>query len=397
MKEALNPFRKKYHHDFYALKDVNFEIKKGETVGIIGQNGSGKSTLLKIITGVLTPSAGKVQVNGRVSALLELGAGFNPELTGIENVYFNGAIIGFSKQEMDAKIDDILSFADIGEFIYQPVKTYSSGMFVRLAFAVATQVDPEILIVDEALSVGDMRFQVKCHRKMDEFREAGKTFLFVSHSTSDVIRLCNKAIWLDKGKTQKQGAVKPIVEEYHAWMVHDTALQKTKIQIEQPNSEYDLQQIPKNAMINGEGGVEIIGVGFFDEDNKPIYILDGKKKVRIIMRCQVKELVNNPYFGFQIVNSKGIRLMGCNNIVINYKILPLKVNSDVEVSFGFVFPEIENGSYLIALGAADGTSSTHVRHQFIADAYEFQFLSLSKFQEQAVLFKIDECEITVDL
>ncbi len=170
LKEALNPWRKKYHQDFYALKDVSFEVKKGDTIGIIGQNGSGKSTLLKILSNVLTPTSGDIKVKGRVSSLLELGSGFNPELTGIENVYFNGTLLGFTRQEMDTKLDDILSFADIGEFVRQPVKTYSSGMQVRLAFAVAINVNPEVLIVDEALAVGDIRFQQKCFRKIDEIR-----------------------------------------------------------------------------------------------------------------------------------------------------------------------------------------------------------------------------------
>ncbi|HPH04166.1 MAG TPA: ABC transporter ATP-binding protein, partial [Spirochaetota bacterium] len=167
LKESLHPLRKKYHRDFHALDDVSFEVKKGETVGIIGQNGSGKSTLLKIITGVLTPSCGQVRVNGRVSALLELGTGFNPELTGIENVYFSGTVMGYTREEMDVRLDEILAFADIGEFVRQPVKTYSSGMFVRLAFAVAIKSNPEIMIVDEALAVGDMNFQAKCMTALD--------------------------------------------------------------------------------------------------------------------------------------------------------------------------------------------------------------------------------------
>ncbi len=178
LKEFLNPFGKRYHQDFYALKNVSFEVKKGETVGIIGKNGSGKSTILQIIAGVLTPTNGNVIVNGKVSALLELGTGFNSELTGIENIYFSGMVMGYSEEEIDAKIDNILSFADIGDFVYQPVKTYSSGMYVRLAFSVAINVDPDILIIDEALAVGDIRFTQKCFRKIDEFREKKKNNSF---------------------------------------------------------------------------------------------------------------------------------------------------------------------------------------------------------------------------
>ena len=181
LKESLHPLRKQYHHDFYALNNVSFEIKKSESVGIIGKNGSGKSTLLKILTGVLTPTSGTVKVNGKVSALLELGAGFNPELSGIENVYFNGMLMGYTREDMAERLDEILSFADIGNFVHQPVKTYSSGMFVRLAFAVAINVDPDILIVDEALAVGDIKFQRKCFLKIEELRKSNKSILFVSH------------------------------------------------------------------------------------------------------------------------------------------------------------------------------------------------------------------------
>ena len=214
LKESLHPLRKKYHHDFYALRDVNFEIRKGETIGIIGRNGSGKSTLLKIIAGVLAPSGGQLSVNGRVSALLELGIGFNLEMTGLDNIYFSGTIMGYTRQEMEARVDDILAFADIGEFIYQPVKTYSSGMFVRLAFAVATQVDPDILVVDEALAVGDMYFQSKCTMLMKRMIERGVTLLFVSHSTTSVTNLCRRAIYLDGGMVKASGNALTVTDRY---------------------------------------------------------------------------------------------------------------------------------------------------------------------------------------
>lgn len=214
MKEALSLSRKKYSREHYALKNISFEIKKGETVGIIGTNGSGKSTLLKIITGVLSPSEGNVEVNGKISALLELGAGFNPEYTGIENIYLNGTMMGYTKEQMKERIQPILDFADIGDFINQPVKTYSSGMFARLAFAVAINVEPEILIVDEALSVGDTKFQIKCMNKMKQMMEGGTTVLFVSHDTNAIRRFCTKAIWINKGEFKKVGDVNRISDEY---------------------------------------------------------------------------------------------------------------------------------------------------------------------------------------
>ncbi len=215
VKEALFP--KRYDgkiREFYALKDVNFNIKKGETVGIIGKNGSGKSTLLKILTGVINPSQGKKEMNGTISALLELGTGFNPEYTGIENIYLNGTIMGFTKEQMKEKVDEICQFAEIGDFIHQPVKNYSSGMFVRLAFAVAINTEPEILIVDEALAVGDYRFQAKCYNKFEELKEKGTTILFVSHDIDAVRRFCERCIWLDAGRVVMDGDVNTVSSKY---------------------------------------------------------------------------------------------------------------------------------------------------------------------------------------
>lgn len=220
LKESLGLTKKKLYKEHYALRDISFEVRQGETVGIIGTNGAGKSTILKIITGVLSPTSGEVTVNGRISALLELGAGFNGEYTGIENVYLNGTMLGFSKEEIDAKLDEILKFADIGEFVHQPVKTYSSGMFVRLAFAVAINIEPEILIVDEALSVGDVFFQSKCFHKFEEFKKLGKTILFVSHDLSSISKYCDRAILLDKGRKLAEGTPQEIIGIYKKVLVN---------------------------------------------------------------------------------------------------------------------------------------------------------------------------------
>lgn len=218
LKEALHPFKKKFHNDFCALEDISFKVKKGEIIGILGTNGSGKSTILKIITGLLNPTEGSVAVNGKISALLELGAGFNHEFTGIENVYLNGTMMGFSKESMDSRMEEILSFADIGEFIYQPVKTYSSGMFARLAFAVAINIEPDILIVDEALAVGDMYFQEKCYEKMKQMVKSGATILFVSHSLPAIRNFCQRAIWIEKGVLRDQGRADLICDKYREYI-----------------------------------------------------------------------------------------------------------------------------------------------------------------------------------
>ncbi len=214
LKEAVSPFKKVYSKEFNALNDISFEVNKGEILGILGKNGSGKSTLLKIITGVLNPSSGEIIKHGKISSILELGAGFNMEYTGIQNIYLNGTILGYTETEIKDKVDDIISFADIGEFISQPVKTYSSGMFARLAFSVAINVDPDILIVDEALAVGDLDFQLKCMDKFNEFRDMGKTILYVSHDINSIKRYCSRCIWLRDGRLESIGGTDTVTDKY---------------------------------------------------------------------------------------------------------------------------------------------------------------------------------------
>ncbi len=256
LKETLNPLRKKYHKDFYALKDVSFEVKKGETLGIIGKNGSGKSTLLKVLTGILTPNTGSIYVNGKISALLELGAGFNMEYTGIENVYLNGMLMGYSRDDISAKMGEILDFADIGDFINQPVKTYSSGMFVRLAFAVAINVDPDILIVDEALSVGDMRFQKKCMEKINEIKENGKTIIFCSHDMHAINELCDKTVWIKEGFLAEIGDSNKVISSYVSWM---TQAQNTNKNVDNINKSKN-----PNYLVRNSDEVEINKIRVFD-------------------------------------------------------------------------------------------------------------------------------------
>lgn len=400
LREALHPFKRKCHRDFHALRDVGFDVRAGETLGIIGRNGSGKSTLLKILAGVLTPTAGQVRVAGRVSSLLELGAGFNPEMTGLENVYLQGTLMGFTRGEMDERRDAILAFADIGEFISQPVKHYSSGMFVRLAFACAISVDPDILIVDEALAVGDVRFQVKCHRKLAEFHERGKTILLVSHSAADVVQLCQRAIWLDDGRIRKSGPAKGVVEEYSAWMVHDTGLQHAPAAAAAgaPETMADgLAPIPAQALITGDGGAVIEACGLFDEHGQRLAVLTGPTRVRLRLRVATKVPLAVPYFGFQVVNAKGLRVLGSNTAVLRLTLPALAAGARVQVEFAFDFPEIANGPYLLALGVADGTADRHVRHQYVADAYEFLFSSASDLQKQDVLLKLADCRVGMDV
>lgn len=359
MKEALHWGGKKYHKDFYALNDISFEIKKGETVGIIGKNGSGKSTLLKIITGVLSPTSGTVEVKGRVAALLELGAGFNMEYTGIENIYFQGSIMGYSEKEMDAKLQMILDFADIGEFVHQPVKMYSSGMFARLAFAVAINVEPDILIVDEALSVGDMAFQSKCFSKFKEFKEKGITILFVTHSMDTIIKYCQSAILINEGVKIKEGESKDTVELFRKMMVNiarinqETTLEKlTSEENIKPKLQYDLKkQLPINqkANIYGSMEAEIIDFAIIDQDGKITNSLYHNSEYIVQMSVRFHSDIIDPIFAFTIRGVDSLELTGTNSLYLNNFLGLIKAGEVITVRFSQLMI-LNAGQYFLALG-----------------------------------------------
>ena len=320
LKEALNPFKKSYHHDFYAMDDVSFEINKGETVGIIGKNGAGKSTLLKMITGVLTPTAGGIEVYGKIASLLELGAGFNPDMTGLENIYLNGTLMGFSREEMETKVDAILEFADIGEFIHQPVKMYSSGMFARLAFSVSINVEPDILIVDEALSIGDMAFQMKCFKRFQDFQEQGRTILFVTHALDTVIRYCDRGIVIDGGHNIFEGTSKDAVDAFKKVLSGDFHEKEKQEKEEKTTHTIDETQSLKESFdrhqeldMYGNGKATIIDYGIIDEKGKPSAIIDYNSEFQIVMKVKFFETIMEPIFAFTIKDSKGLEITGTNS------------------------------------------------------------------------------------
>ena len=327
LKESLGLTRKKRYKEHYALNNVSFQVKKGETVGIIGTNGSGKSTILKIITGVLNPTQGEVVVDGRISALLELGVGFNGEYSGIENVYLNGQMIGFSKEEIDAKLQDILDFADIGEFIHQPVKTYSSGMFVRLAFAVAINIEPEILIVDEALSVGDVFFQAKCYRKFEEFKEMGKTILFVSHDLSSIGKYCDRVVLLNKGEKLAEGDAKEMVNLYRRVLVNqydepgenndtkETQEKGTAVQEEKSMKE-QLNLNPK-VLEYGSKLAEIQDFAIREKSGMITNVIEKGEEFSVDMKIHFHETIQEPIFAFTIKDLKGTEITGTNTMYEN--------------------------------------------------------------------------------
>ena len=324
----------------YALKGVDLDIYKGETVGIIGTNGSGKSTILKIITGVLNPTEGSVSVNGRISALLELGAGFNQEYNGIENVYLNGTMMGFSEKEIDEKLPAILEFADIGEYVYQPVKTYSSGMFVRLAFAVAINIEPEILIVDEALSVGDVFFQSKCYHKFEEFKQAGKTIIFVSHDLSSIAKYCDRVMVLNKGEKVAEGKAKEMIDVYKQILVGQYAADKNMPDDESEHHEL-LEYGTKEAEIRE----------FFVTDEKGLRtnaILKGTS-FDIHMKVHFNESVKQPIFAYKFVNPKGIEVTGTNTMYEKAFLEDVEAGKDVEITFSQEM-NLQGGEYLMSFG-----------------------------------------------
>lgn len=359
LKEAFNFTGKSFHRDHNALHDISFDIPMGETMGIIGENGSGKSTLLKIITGVLTPTSGTVSVNGKISALLELGAGFNPEYTGIENIYFNGMVMGFSKKEMDKKVDSIIDFADIGNFIYQPVKTYSSGMFVRLAYAVAVSIEPDILIIDEALSVGDAFFQMKSMSKMHELFEKGKTVLFVTHDTATVKSLCTKAIYMESGKIVAQGPSKEVVELYEAKV-------REKMSLTEAGGTSDVKTVSteKFKKLKNIGFKENPSFGYLVKHSREgngdaivteIELLDKEEnsitEVRfnqsVILRFHVKYIRDCEIcIGYHIRDNKNIPILGSNTVLEGEGEIQGKVNDKIIVDFETRLP-LMDGRYNI--------------------------------------------------
>ena len=370
LKEALSPTHKKYHKEFFALDKLSFNVEKGSTVGIIGTNGSGKSTILKIITGVLNPSTGSVKVDGNISALLELGAGFNSDYTGIENIYMNGTMMGFSREEMEKKLPEILEFADIGDFVYQPVKTYSSGMFVRLAFALAINVEPEILIVDEALSVGDVFFQSKCYAKMEEIRKKGTTILMVTHDMGSIIKYCDKVVLLNKGKFLAEGSARDMVDlykkilagqfdetsmelsDFNSGVVEDLAnikmskedtfmkttneLMKAKMTINPSLTEY------------GDGRAGIVDFGIVDAKGSISNLLMKGEYFYIKEKIRFNSKIKSPIFTYTIKDKKGTELSGTNTMLEAAKVEEVDEGDIYEVSFKQKMT-LQGGEYLLSM------------------------------------------------
>lgn len=354
LKEAFHPLRKKYHRDFCALKNVSFDIYRGESFGIIGVNGSGKSTLLQIICGVLRPTEGECCVEGRISALLELGSGFNPELSGRENVYLQGAILGYTASEIEERFASIIEFADIGDFLEQPVKTYSSGMMIRLAFSVAINVEPDILVVDEALSVGDIFFQSKCFAKIQQLKESGVTILFVSHDLGTVGAICNKALVLDAGTTIFMGAPKEAIDAYYRIRSNANDVSNNLLHTETDAGKDDEALSLKQNINERYGNKKITLDHYFIDGNKNCVESCVRSGATFVVKqvYKINSDVNNPIIGIKITTDKGIELFGSNSL-FNRDVVGRHIKGSFLVAEFTVVNHLNNGNYLLTLSCSE--------------------------------------------
>lgn len=378
LKELLSFNRLRYHRDFWALQGVTFDIKPGETFCIIGENGSGKSTLLQIIAGILTPTSGAAKIHGRVAALLELGSGFNPEFSGRDNVYLNAAILGLSSTEIDRRYNDIAAFAEIGEFIHQPVKTYSSGMVVRLAFSVAIHVDPQILLVDEALAVGDIYFRQRCMRKVHDLRQNGVTIVFVSHAIGDVKAIGDRTMWLDKGSIREIGTTDAVVAKYLAAMV-----EKDSTYIQQKKPERSLTRsstrapeivdtIPNIDHRYGDGRAEVIGIAILDGFGRPVHLLEPASRIVVRISVRANEEIELPIVGFMLRNHLGIDFAGTNTAREGHQLPPMAPGDIFTVDFHVDLPELYPAFFSFSPALADGTLHHYRNCDWIDNAITLQ-------------------------
>jgi lipopolysaccharide transport system ATP-binding protein len=381
-----------YHRAFWALRELGFDVMRGEAVGIIGRNGSGKSTLLQLVCGTLTPTAGEVRVHGRVAALLELGAGFNPEFTGRENVYMSASILGLRREEIDAVYEDIVAFADIGdEFLDQPTKVYSSGMYMRLAFAVIAHVQADIMIIDEALAVGDTVFIQKCMRFLRDFRERG-TLLFVSHDTSAVLNFCRTAVWLDKGEVRMQGAAEDVCNAYAEFCAQEVYGDTVKLRSiaarggagdagdaasSVPATVDRTTQVSMFDNLHESGGWksekgEVLSVSFEDMAGNATAVFAGGERVRVTILARTIEPMNSPILGFFVKDRLGQSLFGEHTWTHVQPPLQTAAGSLVSASFVFTLPMLPNGDYAMTVSIAEGDPWEHVQHHWLHDAVIIQ-------------------------
>ena len=377
MLELLS-FRKwKFHQEFWALQDLSLNVSKGETLGIVGQNGSGKSTLLQVLAGIIRPSIGTCSINGSVAAILELGAGFNLEFSGRENIFINGAVLGLSHRQIQDRMDKILEFAEIGNFIDQPVKTYSSGMFVRLAFSVAVHADPEILLVDEALSVGDLIFQHRCMNQMRRLRDAGKTIVLVTHDLMAVTGYCSRAILLDGGRNVCQGSPELVVQRYHALMAErqkDLGHISTTKSMSSESSLPVVRSIPYIQNRYGEGGAEIIGIVLLSSTGEVLNSLPSGIPCHLLISVLFKQNMENPIIGFTVRDRLGNEMTSSNTSYEETHLPYARKHQIFTVGFHLSLPNLRPVSYSISPAVSQGDIWNHIVEDWIDNAYIFNLL-----------------------
>lgn len=369
LRHLLSPGRMRAGEGIWALRDVSFSVTRGEAFGIIGANGSGKSTLLQIIAGILRPTSGTYEVRGRLSALLELGAGFSPEFTGRDNVYLNASLLGLSREEIDDRFEDIERFAEIGSFISQPIRTYSTGMVLRLAFAVAAHVDPEVLIVDEALAVGDIAFRQRCMRRIHELRTRGVTILFVSHETSDVKALCERCLWLQKGEVQEIGEADEVVGKYLR-----STLEKeiSRAPVQHPELPAVSFETAFHGHRYGDGRAKIVGAALVGTGGQPVGVLKPHDRVTVRIRFRAEAAIESVIAGFLLRNAKGENIFGSNTARENYPLAPMAAGEAHIIDFHWTAPELRAGGYSISLAIADGNQERFTMCDYVEDAIVLQ-------------------------
>lgn len=377
LKELATFQRRSFHTEFWALRDVSFDVHRGETFCVVGENGSGKSTLLQICAGIMAPSSGTAVAHGRIAALLELGSGFNPEFSGRDNVYLNGAILGFSSKDMDRRLPEIEAFAEIGAFINQPVKTYSSGMVVRLAFAVAIHVDPEILLVDEALAVGDVYFRQRCMRKVHELRQRGVTILFVSHATGDVKALGDRAMWLEKGVVKALGKTDLVVAQYLAAMSEkDRVYQAREFTVAEaralPAPQEIVEEIPNIDHRFGDAKAEIIGITVLDAQGVRVGLLQPNSTIVVRISVRAKENLDRPIVGFMFRNHLGVDFAGTNTARERQDLPPMLAGDVCTVDFYLDLPALYASSFSFSPAIANGSLEHYSMCDWIDNAVVLQ-------------------------
>jgi lipopolysaccharide transport system ATP-binding protein len=368
LKEII--FRKRYHREIVALENISFEVGEGETLGIVGQNGAGKSTILKILSGILLPDTGSIEIDGKITGILELGTGFNPELTGIENIYMNGTFLGMTRSEIDQKKSEIMDFAELGDFIYEPIKTYSSGMLMRLAFSIAIHAEPKCFLVDEALSVGDAYFQQKCMRKIIEFKNSGGSIIFISHDMNAVKTLCDSALLLDKGHVLDYGDPKSIIDFYYGMILKKSHMGNTDVEVIKAN-------VHEKGVVSSTstGEIKLISFNILNEQNEKVSYIESEQAVKFVCELESLKDLSEPHYGLAIRNSLGVSVFETNTYCMGVANPPLRKGQAVKITYEMEVP-LSAGDYSISVGVANKGYDRGSFEEYLLLAHDIDILKV---------------------